>query len=93
MLFRSVNDTGKLASLHGKDEHRAYYESFFAKYAVESIDLLDRVVQDSYAFSELRYTVTARGGSGPVSFHTAEFHMPAGDGRFIARIGHGTDAR
>jgi hypothetical protein len=92
-----VNDTGKLASLHGKDEHRAYYESFFAKYSVESIDLLDRVVQDSYAFAELRYTVTARDGSGPVScplsFHTAEFHMPAGDGRFIARIGHGTDAR
>ena len=88
-----VNNTGKLASLHGKDEHRAYYESFFAKYSVESVDLLDRVVQDSYAFAELRYTVTARDGSGPVSFHTAEFHMPAGDGRFIARIGHGTDAR
>jgi hypothetical protein len=88
-----VHDTGKLASLHGKDEHRAYYESFFAKYSVESIDLLDRVVQDSYAFAELRYTVAARDGSGSVSFHTAEFHMPAGDGRFIARIGHGTDPR
>ena len=88
-----VNDTGKLASLHGKDEHRSYYESFFGKYAVESVSLLDRVVQDSYAFAELRFTVTARDGSGTVSFHTAEFHMPGSDGRFIARIGHGTDAR
>ena len=88
-----VNDTGKLASLHGKDQHRAYYESFFGKYAVESVDLLDRVVQDSYAFAELRYEVTARDGSGRFSFHTAEFHMPASDGRFIARIGHGTDIR
>jgi hypothetical protein len=88
-----VNDTGKLASLHGKDEHRAYYDAFFTKYTVESVDLLDRVVQESYAFAELRFTVTARDGSGTVSFHTAEFHMPAGDGRFIARIGHGTDVR
>ena len=88
-----VNDTGKLASLHGKDEHRAYYRSFFDKYSVESVDMLDRVVQESYAFAELRFTVTARDGSGTLSFHTAEFHMPAGDGRFIARIGHGTDAR
>lgn len=88
-----INDTGKLASLHGTDEHRAYYESFFRKYTVESVDLLDRVVQDSYAFAELRFSVTARDGSGTFSFHTAEFHMPAGDGRFIARIGHGTDVR
>lgn len=88
-----VNDTGKLASLHGKDEHRAYYEAFFGKYAVESVDMLDRVVQDSYAFVELRFTVTARDGSGTVTFHTAEFHVPGSDGRFIARIGHGTDTR
>ena len=31
-------------------------------------------------------------GGRPVrAFHTAEFHIPANDGRFIARIGHGTD--
>jgi hypothetical protein len=86
-----VNDTGALVNLHGKDEHRAYYQSFFGKYSVESVALLDCVVQESYAFAELRFTVTARDGSGTFSFHTAEFHMPAGDGRFIARIGHGTD--
>lgn len=88
-----VNDSGKLVSLHGKDEHRAHYEAFFGKYVIESLEMLDRVVQDSYAFAELRFTATARDGSGTVTFHTAEFHVPAGDGRFIARIGHGTDAR
>ncbi len=86
-----VNDTGRLASLHGKDEHRAYYQAFFDKYTVETVDLLDRIVSDSYVFAELRFTVSD--GSDTVSFHTAEFHVPASDGRFIARIGHGTDAR
>jgi hypothetical protein len=88
-----VNDTGALASLTGKEEHRAHYGAFFDKYTVESVDLLDRVVQETYAFAELRFTVTARDGSGTFNFHTAEFHAPASDGRFIARIGHGTDVR
>ena len=34
---------------------------------------------------------TDRGGEGTVAFHVAEFHVPAKDGRFIARIGHGTE--
>ena len=86
-----VDDTGALVTLTGKDEHRAHYRAFFDKYTVESVDLLDRVVQETYAFAELRFTVTARDGSGTITFHTAEFHAPASDGRFIARIGHGTD--
>jgi hypothetical protein len=86
-----VHDTGALVSLTGKDEHREHYRAFFDKYTVESVDLLDRVVQETYAFAELRFTVTARNGSGMSNFHTAEFHAPASDGRFIARIGHGTD--
>lgn len=86
-----VENTGALVSLHGTEEHRRYYRSFFDKYVVESVDQLDSIAQESYAFAELRFTVTARDGSGTHSFHTAEFHVPAGDGRFIARIGHGTD--
>ena len=89
-----VDNTGKLVSLEGKDAHRSYYQSFFDTFAVQSIDILDRVVQDSYAFAELRYAVAPRdNGSSTVAFHTAEFHVVAGDGRFIARIGHGTDPR
>jgi hypothetical protein len=89
-----VDDTGKLASMEGKDAHRSYYQSFFDAYAISSVDLLHRVVQDSYAFAELRFTVTHRhNGSGELAFHTAEFHAVAGDGRFIARIGHGTDPK
>jgi hypothetical protein len=87
-----VDNTGKLASIEGKGAHRSYYQSFFDTYAVASVELLHRVVQDSYAFAELRFTVTPRhNGSGTLAFHTAEFHVVAGDGRFIARIGHGTD--
>jgi hypothetical protein len=89
-----VDNTGKLVSLEGKDAHRSYYQSFFDTYAVQSVDLLHRVVHDSYAFAELRFTVAPRdNGSSTMAFHTAEFHVVAGDGRFIARIGHGTDPR
>jgi hypothetical protein len=87
-----VDNSGKLASVEGKDAHRSYYQSFFDTYAVASVELLHRVVQDSYAFAELRFTVAPRhNGSHTFAFHTAEFHVVAGDGRFIARIGHGTD--
>jgi hypothetical protein len=89
-----VDDTGKLASMEGKDAHRSYYQSFFDAYTVQSIDTLDQVVQDSYVFTELRFTASPRvDGADPVAFHTAEFHVVGGDGHFIARIGHGTDPR
>jgi hypothetical protein len=55
---------------------------------------LDRVAEEWFIFAELRLTVSPRDGADAgreLSFHTAEFHMPANDGRFIARIGHGTD--
>jgi hypothetical protein len=87
-----VEDTGALISLDGKEAHRAYYRSLFAKYAVESVGLLDRVVQEWYVFAELRLTLRPRhGAGGVVALHTAEFFVPANDGRFIVRIGHGTD--
>jgi hypothetical protein len=87
-----VDNRGQLVSLEGKDPHRSYYQSLFDTYAIQSVDVLHRVVQDSYAFAELRFTVAPRdNGSGTLAFHTAEFHVVAGDGRFIARIGHGTD--
>ena len=45
-------------------------------------------------FAELRFTVVPERGPDAgrtVAFHTAEFLIPAADGRFIGRIGHGTD--
>ena len=45
-------------------------------------------------FAELRFTVVERTGPDAgraFAFNTAEFLIPAADGRFIARIGHGTD--
>ena len=89
-----VNDTGTLTTLEGKNAHRSYYEALFDKYEIRSVDALDRVAEEWYVFAEVRVTVRRRDGSDgerEVAFHTAEFHMPANDGRFIARIGHGTD--
>jgi hypothetical protein len=87
-----VNDTGTLITLDGKQAHRSYCEALLRKYEIESVELLDRVAQDWYVFAELRFTVRPRGGDGgTIAFHTAEYYVPASDGRFIVRIGHGTD--
>jgi hypothetical protein len=86
-----VEDTGTLAELTGKDAHRAWYASFFDRYEIRSIQPLYQVTEDWYVFAELRITVARRGADETLAFHTAEFHVPAKDGRFIARIGHGTE--
>ena len=86
-----VNETGTLTTLEGVDAHRAHYQAFFEKYEVRSVDVLSLVAEDWYVFAEARFTVSARGTNQLLAFNTAEFYMPANDGRFIARIGHGTD--
>ena len=89
-----VENTGTLTTLEGREAHRAYYEAFFQRYDVAAVEVLDRVAEDWYVFAELRIRANVREGDGAgrsTAFHTAEFHMPANDGRFIARIGHGTD--
>jgi hypothetical protein len=88
-----VDDTGTLTSLEGKDAHRAYYAALFERYEIRSVVPLYRVTQQWYVFAELHVTARPRAtaGGGTIAFHTAEFFMPAHDGRFIARIGHGTD--
>lgn len=89
-----VNDTGTLVGLHGEEEHSSYYHALFDKYEILAVDRMHRVAQDWYVFAELRVKVRARGGPNAgrtLTFRTAEFFIPASDGRFIARIGHGTD--
>jgi hypothetical protein len=86
-----VGDTGTLVELADKDAHREWYGAFFDRYEVRSVQPLCQTLDDWYAFSELRLTVAPRGGTGTLTFHTAEFAVVAKDGRFIARIGHGTE--
>jgi hypothetical protein len=86
-----VGEAGTLAELNGKDAHRAWYERLLAKYEIRSVEPLYFVAEDWYVFAELRLNVVPRGGTGTLAFHTAEFHIPSKDGRFIARIGHGTE--
>jgi hypothetical protein len=85
-----VGGGGGLVSLSGKDSHRQWYGALFDTYEIVDVQPLHLVTDDWYVFSELRLTVRPRGGGGALAFHTAEFHVPARDGRFIARIGHGT---
>ena len=89
-----VMETGTLTSLVGLKDHADYFGAFFDKFEVVSAEPLYRVAEDWYVFAEVRLTAEVK--SGPeagksVAFHTAEFHVPANDGRFVARIGHGTD--
>ena len=86
-----VNDTGTLTELEGKDAHRAYYEAFFDKYQMRSAQPLALVTDEWYVFAELRMTVAPQGGGDALMYHTAEYFLPSKDGRFIARIGHGTE--
>jgi hypothetical protein len=89
-----AHDTGRLVQLAGKDEHREYWEAFFDRYEVASVELLQRVAQVWYLFAEIRVTVRERGNGvtgDTLGFHTAEIHAPAKDGRLIACLGWGTD--
>jgi hypothetical protein len=89
-----VNNTGTLTDLDGLDGHRAYYRALFEKYKIEAVDMMDRVVQPGYAFSELRFTMRPRSGGASaktIAFHTAEYFIPGKDARFAVRVGHGTD--
>jgi hypothetical protein len=86
-----VDDTGALVELNGRGAHRDWFGALFDRYEVRSVQPMCLVTEDWYVFAELRIVAAARGGAGTVGFHTAEFHVPAKDGRFIARIGHGTD--
>jgi hypothetical protein len=89
-----VNDTGTLTQLEGKNAHREYYDAFFRKYEVRSVQPLVHHTEERYVFAELRMTVTPRAGGGTaetLAYHTAEYFIPSRDGRFIARIGHGTE--
>jgi hypothetical protein len=89
-----ANDTGTLIGLHGAVDHSSYYRSLFDKYEILRVDRMHRVAQDWYVFAELHVTVRARhepAQERTLSFRNAEFFIPGNDGRFIARIGHGTD--
>jgi hypothetical protein len=87
-----VNDTGTLIMLEGKAAHRDYYSALFDKYKVLRVEPSHRIAEDWYVFAELRITAAHRHCDGSmVTFNTAEFFAPANDGKFIARIGHGTD--
>jgi hypothetical protein len=87
-----LNDTGTLIQLDGVAEHLSYYQTLFEKYEILSVDLLHRATQEWYVFAELRVQVRTRAPPHKkLAFHIADFAVPAKDGRFIIRVGHGTD--
>ena len=86
-----VDDTGTLVELTGKEAHRDWYRALFDKYKIRSVQPLYQVTEDWYVFTELRLIAAPRKAGGTIAFHTAEFFIPSKDGRFIARVGHGTE--
>jgi hypothetical protein len=86
-----VADHGGLIELRSRDETEAHYTALFEKFEIVSVELLDRVIQEWYVFSETRVTAKPRSGGADVAFHLAEFFVTGKDGRFFVRIGHGTD--
>jgi len=86
-----VAETGTLVALEGADANAEFYIALFQKFEFLSVALLQRAVQDWYVFAELRLIVRLRATGETLVFHTAEFFIPGKDGRFIIRVGHGTD--
>jgi hypothetical protein len=89
-----VEDTGTITALHGLDGLHDHLRDFFARFEVQSVELLERVVEEWYVFAEIRVEVLARSGpeSGDrLAFHTATILVPGKEDKFIVQIGHGTD--
>jgi hypothetical protein len=86
-----VKGHGGLVELSGKEQHRSWYGELLARFEVRSVQVLHVVTTDWYVFAEMRISVANSDGSGQASFHVAEYYVAAKDGRFIARIGHGTE--
>jgi hypothetical protein len=89
-----VDDTGTLVGLDGLAAHHDHLERFIGRFAIEEVLLLERVVQDWYVFAEVRMTGVERhprSAGRRVAFNTSQILVPGADGRFVARIGHGTD--
>ena len=86
-----VAGSGALVELGGKDAHRAWFGQLLEAFEIRSVQVLHLVTEDWYVFAELRISVAPRDANGTLAFHVAEYYVPARDGRFIARIGHGTE--
>ena len=89
-----VEDTGSLAALDDLAGLQSHYEAFFQRFEVQSVEVLERVVQDWYVFAEVRLEVLERSGDDAgtrYAFHTASLFAPGKEDKFIVQIGHGSD--
>ena len=84
-----VNDEIGVTNHKGRDAAVGYFESLFARFTVDDVHVVQRVVEDWYVFSELCWYVSDKSGAKS-SFLTAEFATTTADGRFRASMGHGT---
>jgi hypothetical protein len=89
-----VAQTGTLVQLHTKQGLAEHLTSFYDHYAVRSIEVVNRHLDDWFFFHELRWTVEVLRGPDAGSvlrYHTAEYAEVSGAGLVVAHIGHGTD--
>jgi hypothetical protein len=89
-----VSDTGELVALAGIDGHRKWFESLLERYEIVAADVIRRISQLGYIFTETSFVARGRHGdqaSRTIRFRTAEWFVPGPDGRIKARVGYGTD--
>jgi hypothetical protein len=89
-----TTDTGELVALAGADAHRKWLESFLDLYDIVTADVIRRISQPSYLFTETSLVVRVRHGDRAgrtVRFRVAGWYVPGADGRFKATVAYGTD--
>jgi predicted SnoaL-like aldol condensation-catalyzing enzyme len=69
-----------------------YYASFFDRYHVRDVQLVNRIAESWYVFAELHWSVEERNGAHrTLEFCTAETAPLDADGNYWVRTGCGTD--
>lgn len=86
----AIDPAKSLVELDGKDAVRAHLQRMFETFVPESVDIVQRNVDDWYIFSELRWVVRSRKDDQRITFLTADYAELGPDSKIIARLGHGT---
>ncbi|QYA99767.1 nuclear transport factor 2 family protein (plasmid) [Rhodococcus sp. USK10] len=82
---------GAIVELDGREAAEEHLRTFFATYTPESIEVIQRHVEDWYIFAELRWTVTSVTDGTRLTFLTVDYSEINADRKIVARLGHGTE--
>lgn len=89
-----LTDEYTVLNAHGPEELAAYYRALFERFTIRDLDIVNRIAESWFLFSEVHWTVEHRTGERAglvVEFCTADLAPIDPDGRFWVRTGAGTD--